>query len=341
MASPQQIQYIQQRATALGLDPQAVLAIAGHEGLSGGIGDGGHAFGPWQMNNAGGVLTGKFQGMTPQQINQWAWSNQGIDSALGQIAGVARGLKGSAAINAITTKFERPANPAAEIADANSRYGQFAGGGATPVAPSQAPSKSGAGSVGANGLISGSPARQQLLSQLMGQKVDFSSNQIQTPNLLAISQLRQMDAQGTTGSIPHASTAVAAAAVTGGSQVGQSIAKTALSQLGQPYQYGGLAKLGHPTDCSGLVQAAMAAHGISIPRTTYDQWQTGKAVPTNALQSGDLVFFKGSDARGNLPGHVGLYIGGGKFIEDPHTGATVTISTLAGRSDYVGARRYI
>jgi cell wall-associated NlpC family hydrolase len=175
----------------------------------------------------------------------------------------------------------------------------------------------------------------------MGQRVDFNSNQIQTPNLLAITQLRQMDATGQVGSIPHVSTQVAAAAVTGGSPTGQAIAKTALSQLGQPYQYGGQAKLGHPTDCSGLLQAAAAAHGINIPRTTYTQWQTGKAVPTNALQPGDAVFFKGSDARGNLPGHVGIYIGGGKFVEDPHTGATVTISTLAGRSDYVGARRYV
>jgi len=35
-----------------------------------------------------------------------------------------------------------------------------------------------------------------------------------------------------------------------------------------------------------------------------------------------------------------MYIGGGKFIEAPHTGADVRVSTLAGRSDYVGARRY-
>jgi cell wall-associated NlpC family hydrolase len=337
MASAAQIQYIQQRAQALGLDPRAVLAIAGHEGLSGGIGDGGHAFGPFQENNAGGVLTGKFQGQTPQQINQWAWSNQGIDSALGQIAGVARGLKGEQAIRAITTRFERPANPGAEISDALAHYGQSG-----QVGLSSAPAKAGGGVVPPGMFNAGGGAsRQQLVSMLAGQRVDFNSNQVQTPNLVAISQLRQMDATGSTGSIPHASTAVAAAAVSGGSQLGQSIAKTALSQLGQPYQYGGQAQLGHPTDCSGLLQAAAAAHGISIPRTTYDQWKTGKSVPTNALQSGDAVFFKGSDPRGNLPGHVGIYIGGGKFVEDPHTGASVTISTLAGRSDYVGARRFV
>jgi cell wall-associated NlpC family hydrolase len=339
MPTSAQIQYIQQRAQALGLDPRAVLAIAGHEGLSGGIGDGGHAFGPWQMNNAGGVLTGKFAGQTPQQINQWAWSNQGIDSALGQIAGVARGLKGSQAIQAITTRFERPANPGAEIADANARYGKTPGVTLTsPGLGRNVLTQPGGGNVISAG---GGPQRQALLQQVMGGRVDFNSNQVQTPNLLAISQLRQMNSTGATGSIPHVSTAVAAAAVTGGSATGQAIAKTALSQLGQPYQYGGLAKLGHPTDCSGLLQAAAAAHGVNISRTTYTQWKEGRAVPTNALQAGDAVFFKGSDSKGNLPGHVGIYIGGGKFVEDPHTGATVTISTLAGRSDYVGARRFV
>jgi len=59
-----------------------------------------------------------------------------------------------------------------------------------------------------------------------------------------------------------------------------------------------------------------------------------------ALRAGDAVFFKGSDAHGSLPGHVGIYIGGNKFIEAPHTGAAVRVSKLNGRSDFVGARRY-
>lgn len=115
------------------LDPRAVFAIASHEGLSGGIGDGGHAFGPFQLNNAGGVITGKFQGQTPGQINRWAWTPQGIDYALEAISKAAGGLKGLPAIRAITTRFERPANPQAEIADAAHHYGIPATGGAAPA----------------------------------------------------------------------------------------------------------------------------------------------------------------------------------------------------------------
>lgn len=133
---PDRTALIRAGARARGLDPAAVLAVASREGLSGGIGDGGHAFGPWQLNNAGGVITGQFKGQTPQQINQWAWSPAGINYALDRIAKVAKGLTGSQAINSIVRNFERPAAPDAEVAGAINAYG----GNASAVAP--------AGSVG-------------------------------------------------------------------------------------------------------------------------------------------------------------------------------------------------
>lgn len=108
--------------------------------------------------------------------------------------------------------------------------------------------------------------------------------------------------------------------------------------LGTPYVYGGESPKGF--DCSGLLQYVWAKDGIEIPRTTYDQFKVGKAVPKSQLRAGDAVFFTGSDPLHGLPGHVGMYIGAGKFIEAPHTGATVRISTLAGRTDFVGARRF-
>lgn len=196
MASQSQIAYIAQRARALGLDPAAVLAIAGHEGLGGGIGDGGHAFGPFQENNAGGVLTGRFPGLTPQQLNAWAWSPQGINDALTRIASVARGLKGNAAITAIASKFERPANVNAEIADAESHYGQFGGGSSSGRTPGSDPGNGGS-TPSLPMTAGGTPSRQQLAALLMAQQpIDFHSNQIQTPNLMALAQLRQAASTG-------------------------------------------------------------------------------------------------------------------------------------------------
>jgi cell wall-associated NlpC family hydrolase len=112
--------------------------------------------------------------------------------------------------------------------------------------------------------------------------------------------------------------------------------------LGTPYVWGGESAKGF--DCSGLLQFVWAKQGVDIPRTTYDQWNTGKTVPTGKLQPGDAVFFKGSDSiqRGGetLPGHVGMYIGHGEIIQAPHTGATVEVTPLKDMKDYMGARRF-
>lgn len=110
-------------ASAMGLDPEAVLAVAKMEGLGGGIGDGGHAFGPFQVNDAGGVITNKFPGWSQEQIQQWAWSKEGVNFALGGMAGVAKGLTGQAAVEAIVRQYERPKDPSKEIAGALSALG--------------------------------------------------------------------------------------------------------------------------------------------------------------------------------------------------------------------------
>lgn len=104
------------------LDPKAVMSIAAHEGLSGGIGDNGTSFGPFQLH-WGGAYPSFAPSESSQAANAWAWSPQGIDYALNRISSVAGGLHGLPAISAISRRFERPANPAAEIADAARHYG--------------------------------------------------------------------------------------------------------------------------------------------------------------------------------------------------------------------------
>jgi cell wall-associated NlpC family hydrolase len=112
--------------------------------------------------------------------------------------------------------------------------------------------------------------------------------------------------------------------------------------LGVPYVWGGTSPKGF--DCSGLLQYVWAKQGVQIPRTTYDQFKAGSPVNAKQLQPGDAVFFKGSDSKmvnGQvLPGHVGIYIGGGKYIEAPHTGANVRISSLSKARNFMGARRF-
>lgn len=137
----------------------------------------------------------------------------------------------------------------------------------------------------------------------------------QTPAPVHVSQ----DAQGTGGL----------------DKTGQNIVNVARKFIGTAYRWGGASpKTGF--DCSGLLQWAAAQSGIKIPRTTYEQVKAGKPVGLGQLQPGDAVFF-GSPSNVH---HVGIALGGGKFLEAPHTGANVRISSLAGRSDIVAARRY-
>jgi cell wall-associated NlpC family hydrolase len=146
-------------------------------------------------------------------------------------------------------------------------------------------------------------------------------------NLLSMGMQKSTPAQATRSTV----------ADTQGVATGNSLVKTAMTQLGMAYQWGGPAVLGKNTDCSGLLKATLAQHGINVSRTTYDQWKEGRPVNPKALQPGDGVFFH-MGPRG--PEHVGIYIGGGKFIEDPHTGSVVRVSNLASYPGFVGARRY-
>jgi hypothetical protein len=110
------IQQIRQLSKKYGLDPHAVLAVVSVEGLSGGVGDNNTSFGPFQLHRGGALPAGKDKA--------WAESPAGLEYAVRKIASVAKGLRGEAAIRAIVTKFERPADPSGEIKKARSRYGK-------------------------------------------------------------------------------------------------------------------------------------------------------------------------------------------------------------------------
>jgi len=112
----------------------------------------------------------------------------------------------------------------------------------------------------------------------------------------------------------------------------------ALDQLGTPYEWGGETP-GVGFDCSGLTQAAYAAAGIAIPRTSEAQWTTLPHVALSTLQPGDLLFFEPGEFEPGLPGHVGIYLGHDEMVDAPHTGAVVRIEDLARWPTPMGAAR--
>lgn len=132
-------------------------------------------------------------------------------------------------------------------------------------------------------------------------------------------------------------------ASTGGSTGGNSasvdaVLSTARSCIGVRYVYGGTSRAGF--DCSGFVGHVFRAHGINLPRTAAEQWTRGTYVSRTELRAGDLIFFH---TRGARVSHVGIYIGGNRFIHASSGGGLVRVNELTGyySERYVGAKRVL
>ena len=101
--------------------------------------------------------------------------------------------------------------------------------------------------------------------------------------------------------------------------------------IGTPYSWGGSTPRSG-FDCSGLVRFVYGHFGIRLPHSSWADLSHGHRVGRRFLRAGDLVFFYGAS-------HVGIYVGGGRFIDAPHTGIRVRVSTMA-EYGYYGARRF-
>jgi cell wall-associated NlpC family hydrolase len=105
--------------------------------------------------------------------------------------------------------------------------------------------------------------------------------------------------------------------------------------LGVRYTYGGTSPRSG-FDCSGFTRYVFAHFGIALPHYAGAQFTRGRKVARQALRPGDLVFFDGL-------GHVGIYVGRGRFIHAPHSGTAVSLERLDGwySSRFTGARRLL
>ncbi len=152
--------------------------------------------------------------------------------------------------------------------------------------------------------------RSQLASQKTSLNKLLASSQATLDSLTAAQQ-----AQVSAGTVGGTGQAGPPPAYTGPTttQADKAVAY-AYAQIGKPYVYGATGP--NSFDCSGLVQAAWAAAGVAIPRTTYEDWDQLPHIPVSEMQPGDLIIYDGE-------GHVGMYVGNGYIIDAPHTGADV------------------
>jgi peptidoglycan DL-endopeptidase CwlO len=164
----------------------------------------------------------------------------------------------------------------------------------------------------------------QIRAQLAGQKTSLNkllATSKATLDSLTTAQQAQVTADtigGTTATSSGSSSGQSGSApmaYTGptGTQADKAVA-FAYAQLGKPYVYGATGPDSY--DCSGLVQAAWAAAGVAIPRTTFEDWDSLPHIPVSQMVPGDLIIYDGE-------GHVAIYVGNGYIIDAPHTGAYV------------------
>lgn len=121
----------------------------------------------------------------------------------------------------------------------------------------------------------------------------------------------------------------------------ENIVASAKDYLGTPYLWGGMTTKGF--DCSGFVRHVYLMNGVVLPRNANQQVNHGVEVSDfSRLKPGDLLFFgqKGGLLKKEKITHVGIYIGGGRFIHSSHI---VRINSLKeGSPDYYpGATRLI
>jgi cell wall-associated NlpC family hydrolase len=113
----------------------------------------------------------------------------------------------------------------------------------------------------------------------------------------------------------------------------------AILALGIDYRNGGNSPV-TGFDCSGLVaHVYRQAWGLRLPRDTKGQSEAGVPVSLAELEPGDLVFY---NTQNRPYSHVGIYLGDGRFVHAPKTGASVRVERLAASywsKRYDGARR--
>lgn len=140
----------------------------------------------------------------------------------------------------------------------------------------------------------------------------------------------------------RAATSTAAAGVPGRDAAAELVI-AAMNFLDRPYRSGGHS-VDTGFDCSGFTRHLFGQTlGIALPRRVDDQAHDRalSQVPREALRAGDLVFF---NTLRRTFSHVGIYVGDGRFIHAPRSGAQIRVESLSSAywaHRFTGARRAV
>jgi cell wall-associated NlpC family hydrolase len=107
----------------------------------------------------------------------------------------------------------------------------------------------------------------------------------------------------------------------------------AATRAGSPYARGAAGP--RRFDCSGLVTWAYTKAGAPLTgRSSFEMWEHGVRIKRSALRRGDLVW-----TWDRSFGHVGIYLGEGRYVHAPGAGRRVEIAPLPSGRSFIGAVR--
>ncbi|WP_238402510.1 NlpC/P60 family protein [Cellulomonas sp. H30R-01] len=118
---------------------------------------------------------------------------------------------------------------------------------------------------------------------------------------------------------------------------GAAAVEWARTQLGKPYIWGGVGPEGY--DCSGLTGTSWrSAGGVSLNRTSRDQYKQVLKISYDQLRPGDLVFWSTDPSNPDAIHHVAIWAGNGQIIEAPTFNKPVRLVAMrwAGTMPYAG-----
>jgi cell wall-associated NlpC family hydrolase len=124
---------------------------------------------------------------------------------------------------------------------------------------------------------------------------------------------------------------------------GAEVVIAAMNFLDRPYRRGG-DSVDTGFDCSGFTRHLFGETlGIELPRRVDEQAHDRSLAPVkrDALRAGDLVFF---NTLRRTFSHVGVYLGDGRFIHAPRSGAQIRVESLSSAywsRRFTGARRAV
>lgn len=307
-----------------GVDPKLLVAISGAESSFG-------------------------QQIKPGTFNPFGWGPhipfKSWDQAIMRVAkGLRQGYldEGLTSVVAIRNKWA-PAGAANDPTGLNSNWVQNVnrfmgelGGGGEEVGPPAAPfgrSPLPAPQSGASpGSATADWSRNVLLDVAAGKRIDFTQILRDLPDL----QAAEREARQTGGQVIPPRDWWKDGAPSGDNPTAQKILAAAHAQIGKPYVWGGEELSEGGFDCSGLIDWAFRQAGIDLPGrlTTYSAMKLGKSVKGKGLRPGDMVISNGGK-------HMTMYVGNGRVIAAPHTGAVIRYQTLESLGDILDVRRVL